>query len=238
MGFQTVLYQLDHLSLLSPQVSRLVLKPKDAKAALGFVAGQYIKVILPDGSGSPLSIAAPPSDTLEIELHLSHPAKNKKALEILDQAKAGMDLGISGPYGECTIARMIPNTRIIFYVRGTGFAPVKAILEELVQYPLLQPVHLFWGVATSADFYMQDLIKVWAQAFSDFRFTPIVSRTVDQHKLRDAVILDYPDLSTSQIYASGPPDMVYSALADFQQHGLQKAYFYSDVIDYESKPVA
>ncbi|MDR3478242.1 MAG: hypothetical protein P4M14_09455 [Gammaproteobacteria bacterium] len=237
MPSQIILYDVIQLDLLSPQVSRLVLQPRDLKISLGFVAGQYIKVIHDDGGESPLSIACAPSETLQIELHLSHPAKNQKALEILSQAKAGVPLRISGPYGTCTLQRMLPDAALLFYVRGTGFAPAKAMLEELVKRPLVQPVHLFWGVATAADFYLQDLIKSWEHAFADFRYTPIVSRTVDQHKLRDAVILAHPDLSGFQIYASGPPEMVYSALTDFQQHGLYKERFYSDVIDYESKPI-
>ena len=226
MSFSAFHYQVIHIQPLSKVVSALTLQPQSS--VLSYLAGQYIHVLHDDGQESPISIACAPSLSHQIQLHIGHPAKNLRGLDIMRMAQSG-SLRINGPYGSCTLAKLLPDTPVIFYVRGTGFAPAKAILEELLQSHFSRPIHLFWGTPDEKDFYMAALLQNWEQEFKHFRDTPIVSRTVDQYKLRDAVVQLYPDLSFYQVYASGPPDMVHSALLDFQQHGLRPERFYSDV---------
>jgi CDP-4-dehydro-6-deoxyglucose reductase len=224
------IYSVSEVVSLARHVSRLKLKPSSLSNTITYQAGQYIKVIHHNDDDSPLSIAAKPNAFQQIELHLSHAPKNQQAQDILAMVKADSVLSLTGPYGVCTRARLSLDRPLIFFVRGTGFAPVKALLEELSEMPQCPPLHLYWGVASQDDFYLPELIKAWEKQFADFRFTPMVSRSADQHQLHHAVLQDYPDLSHMEVYASGGEEMVFSALEVFQQHGLEKGLFYSDML--------
>jgi CDP-4-dehydro-6-deoxyglucose reductase len=214
-----------HQQLLTRHILQLILKSENK---FDFEAGQYINVIHKDKSESPLSIACAPQRSGHIELHLSHPPGNSSAHEILKMLKQDASLEISAPLGNCTPARFHKDLPIIFFVRGTGFAPVKAMLEFMAETGRDQAMHLYWGAAQE-DFYMPDKIREWETIFSDFRVTQIIGRSAEQHKLQHQIISDYPDLSGHQLYASGPFEMVRHGLDAFTQAGLQREYFYSDL---------
>ena len=223
-------YSVSDVFPLARHVSGLLLEAPVASPVMSYQAGQYIKVIHPDGSESPLSIAALPANLQRIELHLSHAPGNHSAQEILAMVKTERALTFTGAYGVCTVLRFAVDKPLIFFVRGTGFAPVKAMLEAMALCHDRRALHLYWGVATPDDFYLLDLIHGWEKHFANFRFTPKVSRSADQHQLHHAVLHDYPDLSHVDVYASGGMEMVVSALEVFQRHGLERERFYSDVL--------
>jgi NAD(P)H-flavin reductase len=223
-------YSVHDVVLIARHVSRFSLSVSPDASAIVYQAGQYIKVIHPNNDESPLSIACAPVNPRCIELHLSHAPKNQQAHEILAMAQEKHALVLSGAYGTCTISRLALDRPILFFVRGTGFSPVKAVLEEMTALLHCPPIHLYWGVASQDDFYLPELISGWEKHFANFRFTAMVSRSADQHQLHHAVLKDYPDLSQLQVYASGGEEMVFSAFEIFQQHGLPKTKFYSDML--------
>jgi CDP-4-dehydro-6-deoxyglucose reductase len=233
MGFVLLnqfIYTVSEVVLLTRHVSKLILTIPSSSHAMTYQAGQYIKIIHDNGNESPLSIASAPNHLQQLELHLSHGPRNQQAQTILEMIKADGVLSLTGPYGVCTVSRFSLDRPIVFFVRGTGFAPVKAILEELVQMQDCPPLHLYWGVASAEDFYFPELITHWEQQFADFRFTSMVSRSADLHQLHHAVLQDYPSMSHVEVYASGGEEMVFSALEIFQEHGLEKTRFYSDMV--------
>lgn len=224
------IYHLQHIQLLNRHVSQLILQAENAP--LVYQAGQYIKIMHKDNSDSPMSIACAPAANALLELHVSHPPKNHKAHDILRMIKQDAQLPLRGPYGDCTLARVSRSEPIIFFVRGTGIAPVKAILEELAKGGDYPPMHLYWAAAQE-DFYFLDVVKGWQKNFTGFRYTQVASRSVDQHKLQHMVMSDYPDLSRHQVYASGSVEMVQMALPAFLQHGLQEGRFFSDIFGFD-----
>jgi NAD(P)H-flavin reductase len=94
-------------------------------------------------------------------------------------------------------------------------------------------MHVFWGASSEQDFYLRDFLSEWQARFPEFQVTLMTGRTADQHRLLQAVLTAYPDLSDYQIYASGGEALVFSALDAFLQHGLDRKHFYSDVFDYD-----
>jgi CDP-4-dehydro-6-deoxyglucose reductase len=228
---QSFLYQVAAILPLARHVSSLTLTARAYSEVMPYQAGQYLSVIHPDGTASPLSMATAPRADGQIELHLSHAPANQAAQAILAMAKNDGVLTLQGPFGVCTLARFSLTRPLIFFVRGTGFAPAKALLEALAGQPDCPPLHLYWGVANADDFYGLQWIRQWETQFADFQFTPKVSRSADLHQLHHAVLHDYPDLAGVEIYASGGMDMVLSALAVFQQHGLVRERFFSDMTE-------
>jgi CDP-4-dehydro-6-deoxyglucose reductase len=234
LSLKKLSYHVTHYAQCSRHVSQIILQSEND--FIDYAAGQYIKVMHPDESTSALSIASSPVEKNRIELHVSHPPINPRAHEILKWAKQKKEIILRGAYGACTVERFEPQTDIIFFVRGTGFAPVKAFMEvfmEKLQGRANQPVfHLFWAAAPE-DFYLQELLVKWEKALVNFRVTQVASRTKDQHKLQHAVVSEYPDLSLHQVYASGPFGMVEDGMKAFIQHGLPENKFYSDIFDYD-----
>jgi CDP-4-dehydro-6-deoxyglucose reductase len=225
-------YHVIHNDLLTHNVSRIVLEHSTGDA-LQYQAGQYLKILAADHSIAPLSIANAPNSKNQLELHIGHPRKNLTAKHIMRDLALDQECFLRGPYGSCTVARLKPHLPIIFFVRGTGFAPVKAVLEELVQRKDFPDIHLYWGAAHADDFYLQDLLQKWQKKFPHFQQTLAVSRSKDQHKLHHQVLHDYPDLSGHQIYASGAEEMVLVSLEVFMQQGLKRKNYYSDLFDYK-----
>ena len=119
---------------------------------------------------------------------------------------------------------------------GTGFAPIKALVERMQQTGNTRPVVLYWGGRRPSDLYMDELARQWADSLPDFRYVPVVSDALpedDWHGrsgfVHQAVLEDFPDLSDYQVYACGTPVMVEAARRDFtRQAGLPDNEFYAD----------
>lgn len=202
-----------------------------------YEAGQYIKVVHPDGNLSPLSIACAPSDPNKIELHLSHAPGNVKAQEILKMIKEEERLILQGPFGSCTIKRFLPNKKIILVAAGTGFAPAKALIEAMSEQNHYPAIHLYRVASTISELYLSQLAEQWTEIFPHFTYTYVLGRRTDNepdriYKLEDSVLRDFPDLSDCQIYASGSQKMVLDMLNYFEQFGMTADRFYSDIFDY------
>lgn len=224
----------------APEISLIELKA--INNSLHYEAGQYIKIIQPDGTFSPLSIGNAPNKSASIELHLSHSADNLKAIALANMMLPNKKIILCGPYGKCTIKKLEPNLPIIFIARVTGFAPIKAIIEQLIQSKQYPAMHLYWGATNPADFYLLSLVKQWEKKLAQFHFTPVLTGSLDHHHwqgkiglLQDKIVEDYPDLRNFQVYASGPPALIYDSLEVFMEHGLQKQRFISDVFDYNAE---
>ena len=122
---------------------------------------------------------------------------------------------------------------------GTGFAPLKAMLEHAFEIGLRQPLHLFWGVRAKRDLYLDDLPQQFAREHSNFSYTPVLSDPLPDDDwdgetgfVSDAVVQCLPDLSGHDVYMSGPPVMVEAGHALFMQHGLDETRFFSDAFEY------
>jgi CDP-4-dehydro-6-deoxyglucose reductase len=233
-------YEVKSYKLLTPHVVQIFLEP--AAAPLLYEAGQYIKVVHPDKTTSPFSIANAPEVSSTLELHLLVLKKNGKAMEIFQQVKEKKPLILRGPFGAGTPHHLDAEKPLIFIARGTGFSPIKAVIEALSQKPTYPAIHFFWSAPGWRDLYLRDLIKDWVKTLRDFQFTAVLTREFLPHEplevvkygsVPDLVLQAYPDLASHQVYVSGPETLVYEALEAFQQKGLSRENFYSDVFDYE-----
>ncbi len=232
MSVKQYLYQVIDHQAVSSVVTQIFLRPQAAEF-MSYQAGQYVKVIH-ETEVSPLSIASAPRDLSTLELHLSHTPQNQRAQHLLQQIKQDKQLAFRGPYGSCTTTRLLRDAPIIFLARGTGFAPVKAIIEELKQDPsACPPLHLYWSAGSKEDLYCEALIRSWEKELSHFHFTPVLGRSFERENIHRQILLDYPDLSHHQLYVSGPEEMTHAALGFFTQHGLSRERFYSDIFDYD-----
>lgn len=223
-------YEVQSIHSLAPLVSQIFLRPRSS--VLYYEAGQYIEVVHQDQSTSPLSIACMPNKNAELEFHLFHPPENHQALDLLRMAKEEKRWTILGPSGHCGVDRLHLDKPIIFIARGTGFAPIKAVIEALLNASFKLSIELYWSVAKQSHFYLLDEIAKWQTTYANFNFIPVLTKEkVDESSLsvEQLVLHNHPDLSSHQVYAAASRAFIYSLFYSLQKHGLQQEFFYSDV---------
>ena len=206
-----------------------------ANERLQFLAGQYIDFLLKGGERRSFSMAnAPHSDDL-VELHVRHVAGGNFTDHVFGRMKERDILRMEGPLGSFFLREDSPKP-IVLVASGTGFAPIKSILESAFYKKVARPMVLYWGARRPKDLYLNALPEKWAREQPNFEYVPVISearpedawsgRTGFVHR---AVMQDLPDLSGHQVYACGVPIMVDSARKDFiAQCQLPEDEFYAD----------
>jgi len=222
------------LERLSEDSIRLQLK-LPANERLQFLAGQYLEFLLKDGSRRSFSMANAPHDDALVELHVRHVAGGQFTDHVFGKMKERDILRFEGPMGTFFL-REDSELPIVFVASGTGFAPIKAILEHAFHTDITRPMTLYWGGRRPKDLYLHALVESWAAAHENFSYVPVVSDALpedDWHGrtgfVHRAVMADFPDLSGHQVYACGVPVMVDSAKRDFiAQCKLPEDAFFAD----------
>jgi CDP-4-dehydro-6-deoxyglucose reductase, E3 len=204
-----------------------------ASERLQFHAGQYIDILMKGGERRSLSLANPPHDDALLELHLRDyggPFSNY----VFRQVKEKDILRFEGPLGTFFL-REDSNKPIIMVAGGTGFAPVKAIIEHAHYKKIERTIMLYWGARTKSGLYMNALAERWAREYG-LTYVPVLSEPAAEDDWRgrtglvhQAVMADFPDLSAHQVYACGAPAMVDAAHLDFTTRcRLPEDELYSD----------
>ncbi len=205
-----------------------------ASERLQFLAGQYIDILLKDGSRRSFSMANAPHDDAVLQLHMRNYG-GPFSTHVFSKMKERDILRFEGPLGTFYL-RESGEKPVILLASGTGFAPVKAIVEHAFHTHIARPLILYWGARTRADLYMNELVERWAHEHNNFKYVPVLSDPlpVDQWSGRtglvhEAAMKDIADMSGCQVYACGVPVMVESAQRDFAaQCGLPETEFFSD----------
>jgi CDP-4-dehydro-6-deoxyglucose reductase len=227
--------KVDRIERLNEDVIRLYLKLPEGER-LQYLAGQYLNFILPDGSKRAFSIANAPHDDEFIELHIRHVAGGAFTDKLFSDMQEKTILRIEAPLGSYFL-RETSARPIIFMGGGTGFAPLKGIIEHAFKIGVDRPMHLYWGVRSRSDLYLPQLPESWAESNGNFRYTPVLSEPDDDWRgqtgwVHEAVIADYPDLSDYEVYMSGPPPMIKAGKEAFLAHGLPGEELFSDSFEY------
>ena len=227
--------RVERMERLTEEVMALYLK-LPANERLQFLAGQYIDIQMKDGKARSFSLANAPHDDEYLELHIRHIPGGAFSHQVFDEMKTRDILRIKGPQGRFFL-REDSDKPILLVASGTGFAPVKAIVEHALQIGVTRPIHIYWGVRKPADLYMLDKVRAWEA--KGVKFTPVVSDVEWEGRnglVHQAAMEDLPDLSGYQAYVCGAPVMVEAAHNDFtSQRGLPSEEFFSDAFAFAPK---
>jgi CDP-4-dehydro-6-deoxyglucose reductase len=227
---------------LAPDVVGVRLLPAHGERRLNRLPGQYVDVLLEDGKRRPFSIANGPQADGMIELHVRHVAGGGFTSWVYDALKVGDHLRIEGPLGTF-VPREDSERPMVFMAGGTGFAPVKAIVEHFIALGTRRPMQVYWGARTAADLYLLPLAEYWAREVPNLQFHAVVSDPEQAAGLRcalvhEAVLRDQPDLCGHDLYMSGPPAMIDAAHPLFLDAGLPEERLYYDSFDYAPDVIA
>ncbi|MDP4800951.1 MAG: CDP-6-deoxy-delta-3,4-glucoseen reductase [Burkholderiaceae bacterium] len=207
-----------------------------------FLAGQYIDILLKDGKRRSYSMANAPHDHQQIELHIRHSpggafteALFGTGTPSINAVKEKDILRFEGPQGTFFLREDSPKPMVML-ASGTGFAPIKAVIEHAVFKGIRRPITLYWGGRRPQDLYLDGLARQWAATIADFHYIPVVSDALPEDQwqgrtgfVHQAVMSDHPDLSGHAVYACGAPIVVQSAQRDFVgQCGLPEDEFFAD----------
>lgn len=221
---------------LSEDVIRIILElPKSER--LQFLAGQYIDILMRDGKRRSFSLANPPDQDQRLELHIRYYGGGLFSEYAFKDLTEKTLLRIEGPLGQFTLHES--DRPIIMIAGGTGFAPVKSLIEYTLKNNDKRSIQFYWGARTSEDLYLDDLPKQWSKDHQHIEYKPVLSE-VDKLNgwkgktgfVHEAVLKDHADLSLYDIYACGPPPMINAILESFPANGLNKDQIFSDSFEF------
>lgn len=209
-----------------------------ATDVMKFHAGQYVEFLLRDGSRRAYSIANAPHTLAAgapvIELHIRHMPGGKFTDHVFAAMKEKEIQRIEAPFGSFYL-RENSDKPMVLLASGTGFAPIKALLEHMQHKNIQRPAHLYWGGRRPSDLYMNDWAMAQLALMPNLQFIPVVSDALPEDHwsgrtgfVHATVLQDIPDLSGYQVYACGAPVVIESAQRDYAEHGLPADEFFAD----------
>jgi CDP-4-dehydro-6-deoxyglucose reductase len=208
-----------------------------ASEPVGFRAGQYIDIVLPDGARRSFSIANAPHREGMMELHVRRIAGGRFTPGVFSTLKVRDILRCEGPLGNFWL-REDSARPILMIATGTGFAPLKGIIEHAIHIGLTRPITLYWGARAPAGLYLDALARCWGEDLANFHYVPVVSGNAPdwngrRGRIPAAVLADFEDLSACEVYACGLPAMIETARERFTHEGkLPRDAFHADAFTF------
>ncbi len=230
----TLAVRVASLRRLAPDVMQVELE-LPASARFDYRAGQYIDILLPDGERRSFSIANRPGEGRRLELHIRHVEGGRFTGHVFESMAEGDVLRIDGPHGRFCLDEA-SDRPLLFVAGGTGFAPVKALIEEALHTMPQRSVTLYWGSRDGAGQYLAEQVRAWPGV----RYVAVLSEAREEgarHGLvHDAVVADLDDLAGHDVYVAGPPVMVEAAREAFGARGLPRERLFVDSFEFASQP--
>ncbi len=226
--------RIEKMVRLAPDVMGLWLR-LPAVEPFTWQCGQYVDVMLPGERRRSFSLANPPHDSALLELHVRRAPGGAFSEQVFGELGPGSLLRIEGPLGQFIYR---PGDRPVLLIGGgTGYAPLKAIVREVLETEARRDVTLFWGARTAADLYEDEWLRSLAAKHARFRYTSVLSEqaTGERHEhglVHEAVLRKVAGLAGFDIYAAGPPAMIDAVRAALPPQGADPDRIYIDSFDY------
>jgi NAD(P)H-flavin reductase/ferredoxin len=219
---------------LASDVTQLQLR-FSAGVRVKFKAGQYLQLLLPDGQRRSYSMANAPHESDSVQLHIRNLPRGYFSDTMLKNIQIGDLLKVELPHGDFWL-REDSERPLLMVAGGTGFAPIKSILDHIIRQKLQRKVHLYWGAREQEGIYANDLLARWSQQSPSWVIHPVLSELPDGSIwkgrlgfVHEAVQADFENLNDWDVYACGGMPMVTALRGVCKQLGLPDANFYSDV---------
>lgn len=230
MSNQCIKAQVEEISPLTDSVLKLMLAPEKY---IDYQAGQYLQLICGEESFS-YSIANAPLGSHKYELHIRHSPENPYNQSLLAEIKQFGTVTLRLPLGNCHINRLHAQKPILFIAAGTGFAPIKAMIEQLLIEGQSRRFELFWGARSQSDLYLDEKVKQWQMHVPQFKYHSFASQSSKETLGSLALSYHEDDLADWQVVISGPFDLVYNTRDLLLSQGALQENLFSDAFSFEA----
>lgn len=226
--------RVEKMRRLAPDVIGLWLR-LPAIEHFAWQCGQYVDVMLDGERRRSFSLANPPYDSELLELHVRRAPGGEFSEQVFTTLKEGALLRIEGPLGQFIYR---PGERPALLIGGgTGYAPLKAMIRQMLETESKREATLFWGVRTAADLYDDQWLRELAARHHRFSYTAVLSEEpasgrCESGLVHEAVIRRVAGLAGFDIYAAGPPAMIDAVRTTLPPQGADPERIYIDSFDY------
>jgi CDP-4-dehydro-6-deoxyglucose reductase len=216
---------------LTPHLLQVILKPE---IYIPYKSGQYLNLTSSKHINLSYSIANAPSANKTYELHIRHHQHTPNNEQLAHELMHHPHVELSLPFGQCTLSALRANQPILFIAGGTGFAPIKAMMESLQTQSRKEPVVLHWRVRTKDDLYMMHQVEQWQAQCPWFSVLTTVSSVDKQSFISTLLTPSYhPPISDWEIVLAGPFEMVYALRDELLTHKISATQLHSDAFAFE-----
>ncbi len=204
---------------------------------LQYLAGQYVDFLLDDGRRRSFSIANAPHDDAVLEFHIRRIKGGEFTDRVFKEIQVGDILRIRGPQGSFFL-REESERPVIMLATGTGFGPIKGIIEHAIAEGCQRPIYIYWGARNQDELYMDEMARGWDADNANIHYIPVLSRADEgwsgkSGHVQEVAAGEHGDLSGFELYACGHPAMVYSAKEALVAKGIDPDHCYSDAFEWQ-----
>ena len=197
-----------------------------------FSAGQYASLQFTPEHIRPYSMAVTPGGAQEIEFHIRLVPGGRVTSYVANQLAVGQSVRVSGPLGTAYLRRKYDGP-IVCIAGGTGLAPILSILRGMAEAGMRNPVHVYFGVRSSADVYGVGWLDELRDALPELTVHIVVASAQADDPYRTGVVTaavdeDWSSMSGWRAYVAGAPVMVEAASILLRQKGVEPDHIYAD----------
>ncbi|KTC84690.1 MULTISPECIES: NAD(P)H-flavin reductase [Legionella] len=233
MKNKSIRAKVESITPLTDSILQLILTPE---TYIDYRAGQYLEIL---SAGEPYcySIANAPLGSHKYELHIRHSLDNPYNQQLLNEIKQKGELRLHLPLGDCYLDKLQADKPILFIAGGTGFAPIKAMIEQLLASSDRRTFELFWSARAQNDLYMNEKVSQWQSHVAQFKYFSLLSNS-SKDTLASIILGQHPvDLKDWQFVIGGPFDMVYATRDILIAKGVSSEQLFSDAFSFEVKGI-
>lgn len=209
---------------LTEKILRIFLKPPHY---LPYQAGQYLQILMAEEALS-YSIANAPLGAHCYELHVRHRLNEPVHQHMLQEIRTQGEVPIFLPLGHCHVGCLEITRPTLLIGQGTGFAPLKAMMEQWLAEGVVPPTVLCWLVREPADWYMSELVEQWVHRVETFQYLPVLMDGQQDEWISKALSLLGKDAPALQVVLAGPSERMLGLRDQLVARGVLLAHVFSD----------
>lgn len=214
------------IEVFNSQVAALhLLAPRSQR--LRYLGGQSVQLSV-NGVKGRYALASCPCEDRHIEVQVPRRAGDAFSELLFGALKPNDNVEVVGPVGEFVLDEDSPRP-VIFLAFGTGFAPIKSLIQHAMSLEQAESMDLYW-LADEAGHYQDNLCRAWGDALDNFTYSPH-ARDEEAAGVLAAISADYPDLHRFDVYAAGTQSQLDAARTIFLAQGLPEVRWFAGAID-------
>lgn len=229
--FKAIIEKIDDLTHDIKRIYFKLIEPNQIK----FKPGQYIQFCIPDTNEyRAYSVASQPSITDKIELMVRLVPGGLCSTYMHEALEEGDEAYITGPYGEFFLHEE-STKNIICVGGGCGMAPIKSILNHLLEKGTKRKIIYFFGARQKRDLFYTEELEALEKKYENFTYIPALSEPVPEDNwtgevgLITEVMQKYLEYDKNQeAYLCGPAPMIDAAIGVLTPKGINVNEIYYD----------